>query len=208
MPVSVVCDAASVVNAALRESISNSTSNSGSSNCSTQHHHQNNNSQNNVNQNYHRNDSDDNDDDDEQQKQQQNLQNKLIASTKRILLTKIEYEEVSSYNQSVLDTLKSKYIILRPTNNNGKINQSNTNASSTITTTSNTSAPTSSTNKGDGDKEKINHQNQNTSSTTQNAISGKNIIRKYIKRKTRNVFILFYFCYSTENKKVFEFPRK
>lgn len=53
----------------------------------------------------------------------QTLQNKLVASAKRVLLTKIEYEEVNNYSQAVLDTLKSKYIVLKPSGS-GKLNHS------------------------------------------------------------------------------------
>lgn len=42
------------------------------------------------------------------------IQNQLVASAKRALLSKIEYEEVNNYNNSVQDTIKSKYIVLKP----------------------------------------------------------------------------------------------
>lgn len=64
---------------------------------------------------------------------EKNIQNQFVASAKRALLSKIEYEEVSNINNSVHDTLKSKYIVLKPptstsaatvtsvnSNNNGK----------------------------------------------------------------------------------------
>ncbi|XP_055841632.1 ubiquitin carboxyl-terminal hydrolase 36 [Episyrphus balteatus] len=84
MPVSVVCESSTAanVNAALRDSLANSSY--GSSSGGGNSHHD------------------------------ESLQNKLVASAKRVLLTKIEYEEVNNYNQSVLDTLKSKYIVLKP----------------------------------------------------------------------------------------------
>lgn len=57
---------------------------------------------------------------------EQSLQNQLAASSKRVLLTKIDYEEVPNFTNSVHDTLKSKYIILNSsaattTNINGKV---------------------------------------------------------------------------------------
>ncbi|XP_073837188.1 ubiquitin specific peptidase 36 isoform X2 [Musca autumnalis] len=55
------------------------------------------------------------------------LHGKLVASAKRVLLSKIEYEEVSNYGQSVLESLKSKYIVLKPSTgiNNGLENGRN-----------------------------------------------------------------------------------
>ncbi|XP_061392793.1 ubiquitin carboxyl-terminal hydrolase 36 [Musca vetustissima] len=55
------------------------------------------------------------------------LHGKLVASAKRVLLSKIEYEEVTNYGQSVLESLKSKYIVLKPTTgmNNGQENGRN-----------------------------------------------------------------------------------
>ncbi|GAB0094623.1 Ubiquitin carboxyl-terminal hydrolase 36 [Sergentomyia squamirostris] len=41
-----------------------------------------------------------------------NLQTQLVSTTKRILLTKIEYEDVESLSNS--DSLKSKYIVFKP----------------------------------------------------------------------------------------------
>lgn len=66
----------------------------------------------------------------------ENIQSKLVASAKRVLLTKIEYEEVSNYGQTVLDSLKTKYIILKPNVNNG---------ASTATVSSIASSPTATT---------------------------------------------------------------
>ncbi|XP_060652138.1 ubiquitin carboxyl-terminal hydrolase 36 [Drosophila nasuta] len=59
-----------------------------------------------------------------------NLQSQIVASAKRVLFAKIEYEEVKNYNESVLAKLKSKYIVIEPDNNNktngaGKITNSN-----------------------------------------------------------------------------------
>ncbi|XP_046868131.1 ubiquitin carboxyl-terminal hydrolase 36 isoform X1 [Drosophila willistoni] len=42
-----------------------------------------------------------------------NLQNQIVASAKRVLLAKIEYEEVENYNDSVLDNLKTKYVVIK-----------------------------------------------------------------------------------------------
>lgn len=109
MPVSVVCEAAS---AALRESLANSCGvDKGNSS---------------VGSNGLLDASD-------------NLQSKLMASAKRVFLTKIEYEEVKNYGQTVLDTLKTKYIILKPNVNNGASSatvSSIASSSPTATTTS------------------------------------------------------------------------
>ncbi|XP_013107219.2 ubiquitin carboxyl-terminal hydrolase 36 isoform X2 [Stomoxys calcitrans] len=103
MPVSVVCETTANVNAALREELFGSAG-SGSS-CSaaanakvvaTDDGKTNGSSASGL-------------DDSE------SLHGKLVASAKRVLLSKIEYEEVSNYGQSVLETLKSKYIVLKPT---------------------------------------------------------------------------------------------
>ncbi|RZF34944.1 hypothetical protein LSTR_LSTR015607 [Laodelphax striatellus] len=40
------------------------------------------------------------------------LDNKLVASTKRVLLTEIPFEKCSSYTSTVLDSLKQRYIVL------------------------------------------------------------------------------------------------
>lgn len=45
---------------------------------------------------------------------EQNIQHQFVASAKRALLNHIDYEEVSDFNNSVQDTLKSKYIVLKP----------------------------------------------------------------------------------------------
>lgn len=91
MPVSVVCEStANAVNAALRESL-------GGGNFG----------------------ADDSKKLDAANDGEDSLQSKLVASAKRVLLTKIEYEEVNNYSQSVLDSLKSKYIVIKPSENNG-----------------------------------------------------------------------------------------
>lgn len=46
-----------------------------------------------------------------------NLQSQIVANAKRILLAKIEYEEVENYHESVLAKLKTKYIVIKPDNN-------------------------------------------------------------------------------------------
>ncbi|KAH8351433.1 hypothetical protein KR059_002399 [Drosophila kikkawai] len=45
-----------------------------------------------------------------------NLQSHIAASAKRILMAKVEYEEVPNYHESVLENLKSKYIVIKPSN--------------------------------------------------------------------------------------------
>ncbi|KAH8296148.1 hypothetical protein KR054_002351 [Drosophila jambulina] len=45
-----------------------------------------------------------------------NLQSHIVANAKRILMAKIEYEEVPNYHESVLENLKSKYIVIKPSN--------------------------------------------------------------------------------------------
>lgn len=76
----------------------------------------------------------------------ENLQQKLVASAKRVLLTKIEYEEVSNYGQTVLDTLKTKYIILKPNVNNGASSSSANAASISSSSSAIASSSTSSSN--------------------------------------------------------------
>lgn len=46
----------------------------------------------------------------------EDLDQKLIGSAKRVLLTEIQYEETNSYDSSILDNLKSKYIVLSAKN--------------------------------------------------------------------------------------------
>ncbi|XP_023295644.2 ubiquitin carboxyl-terminal hydrolase 36 isoform X3 [Lucilia cuprina] len=119
MPVSVVCETAASVNAALRESLGSGVScsaaakqqqstTSSSSSASSQQQDDKMNGGSNV------------DDID-------TLHGKLVASAKRVLLSKIDYEEVTNYGQSVLDSLKSKYIVLKPSsaNNNSMENGRN-----------------------------------------------------------------------------------
>lgn len=88
MPVSIVCEPN--VSAVLRESLGNGYSTNGRSMCKSGG----------VGDNYI------NDDDG-------CLQTKLAVTAKRVLLSKIEYEEVTNYGQSVLDVLKSKYDVLK-----------------------------------------------------------------------------------------------
>ncbi|KAH8364174.1 hypothetical protein KR084_003451 [Drosophila pseudotakahashii] len=93
MPVSMaVCETANVVNAALRESLGGNSSGGSSA---------------------------------DQAKAGEDssgsLQNHIVANAKRILMAKIEYEEVPNYHDSVLDNLKSKYIVIKP-GNPGAIN--------------------------------------------------------------------------------------
>lgn len=64
-----------------------------------------------------------------------NLQSKLMANAKRVLLTKIEYEEVNNYGQTVLDALKTKYIILKPNVNNGASSSATVSSSASCSTT-------------------------------------------------------------------------
>uniref|UniRef100_A0A1I8N771 Ubiquitin carboxyl-terminal hydrolase 36 n=1 Tax=Musca domestica TaxID=7370 RepID=A0A1I8N771_MUSDO len=107
MPVSVVCETTANVNAALREELFGS-----ATGCSAA-------ANNKAPDELKTNGSsvlgtDDND----------SLHDKLVASAKRVLLSKIEYEEVTNYGQSVLESLKSKYIVLKPSTgiNNGQEN--------------------------------------------------------------------------------------
>ncbi|XP_039488714.1 ubiquitin carboxyl-terminal hydrolase 36 isoform X1 [Drosophila santomea] len=94
MPVSMaVCETANVVNAALRESLGGNSSAAGSSIDQAKSGEDSNGS----------------------------LQNHIVANAKRILMAKIEYEEVPNYHESVLENLKSKYIVIKP-GNPGAIN--------------------------------------------------------------------------------------
>ncbi|KAH8415659.1 hypothetical protein KR222_007644 [Zaprionus bogoriensis] len=54
-----------------------------------------------------------------------NLQSQIVASAKRILLSKIAYEEVENYHESVLSKLKSKYIVIKPENHGAAASASN-----------------------------------------------------------------------------------
>lgn len=60
------------------------------------------------------------------------IQNQLVSSAKRALLSQIDYEEVNNSNSSVQDTIKSKYIVLMPTSTS-----TTSTVSSTITSTNN-----------------------------------------------------------------------
>lgn len=98
MPVS-VCEPVANVSAVLRESLGNGYSSNGRNICKTGG----------VGDNY-------NADDDGC------LQTKLAVTAKRVLLSKIEYEEVTNYGQSVLGALKSKYEILKASTTNKNLN--------------------------------------------------------------------------------------
>lgn len=45
---------------------------------------------------------------------QNGIHDQMAAAAKRALLNDIDYEEAENYSYSVQDTLKSKYIVLRP----------------------------------------------------------------------------------------------
>jgi len=93
MPVSMaVCETANVVNAALRESLGGNSSAVSSTDQAKSGEDTNG-----------------------------SLQNHIVANAKRILMAKIEYEEVPNYHESVLENLKSKYIVIKP-GNPGAIN--------------------------------------------------------------------------------------
>nr|XP_014095863.1 ubiquitin carboxyl-terminal hydrolase 36 [Bactrocera oleae] len=98
MPVS-VCEPVANVSAVLRESLGNGYSSNGRNICKTGG----------VGDNY-------NADDDGC------LQAKLAVTAKRVLLSKIEYEEVTNYGQSVLGALKSKYDILKANTTSKNLN--------------------------------------------------------------------------------------
>lgn len=57
------------------------------------------------------------------------IHDQMAAAAKRALLNDIDYEEADNYNNSVQDTLKSKYIVLKPST-------STTSTTSTMTNTS------------------------------------------------------------------------
>lgn len=42
------------------------------------------------------------------------LDSRLYSSAKSVLLSKIEFEESGDYQSNVLDSLKSKYVVIRP----------------------------------------------------------------------------------------------
>ena len=43
-----------------------------------------------------------------------NFESHLTPTAKQVLSAKIEYESVASYNNSILSTLQTKYIVLKP----------------------------------------------------------------------------------------------
>ncbi|KAH8270496.1 hypothetical protein KR018_010820 [Drosophila ironensis] len=119
MPVSVaVCETTNVVNAALRESLGVPVSSSSSSSASS------------VSVSA----SSSVAEEAKNGKEEANsLQGHIVANAKRILMAKIEYEEVPNYQDSVLESLKSKYIVIKPAagncngsnNSNGNSNGNN-----------------------------------------------------------------------------------
>ncbi|KAL9906295.1 ubiquitin specific peptidase 36 isoform 1-T1 [Glossina fuscipes fuscipes] len=113
MPVSVVCETTANVNAAIRESLGNG------GGCSTSSTSVSDDAKAIANVGCSVAKSDDG----------ESLQNKLVASAKRVLLSKLEYEEVNNYGQAVLDNLKSKYIVLKPSGHNNCSNNENGSAS-------------------------------------------------------------------------------
>ncbi|KAM7356838.1 ubiquitin specific peptidase 36 isoform 2-T3 [Cochliomyia hominivorax] len=116
MPVSVVCETAASVNAALRESLGSGGSCSAAANVKQSSSSSSASQQDDLKTNGgSSNNADDID----------TLHGKLVASAKRVLLSKIDYEEVTNYGQSVLDSLKSKYIVLKPSTNNSLENGRN-----------------------------------------------------------------------------------
>lgn len=66
----------------------------------------------------------------------QNIQHQFVASAKRALLNHIDYEEVSDFNNSVHDTLKTKYIVLKPPTSSSTTTSPTSTATSTSTSTS------------------------------------------------------------------------
>jgi hypothetical protein len=48
------------------------------------------------------------------QKEKENLENHLAPTAKQVLSAKVEYEPVANYSNSILSTLQSKYIVLKP----------------------------------------------------------------------------------------------
>ncbi|XP_075224173.1 ubiquitin specific peptidase 36 isoform X2 [Lycorma delicatula] len=49
------------------------------------------------------------------------LDNKIVASARRVLLTEVQYEPSGSYSSAMLDSLKSKYIVLNANICDGKV---------------------------------------------------------------------------------------
>jgi hypothetical protein len=46
--------------------------------------------------------------------EKENFENHLAPNAKQVLSAKIEYEPVASYNNSILSSLQTKYIVLKP----------------------------------------------------------------------------------------------
>ncbi|EDW72994.2 uncharacterized protein Dwil_GK17299 [Drosophila willistoni] len=74
-----------------------------------------------------------------------NLQNQIVASAKRVLLAKIEYEEVENYNDSVLDNLKTKYVVIKSPTPAAAAAATNANGGCSTPTTTTTQTSSSST---------------------------------------------------------------
>jgi hypothetical protein len=48
------------------------------------------------------------------QKEKENFENHLAPTAKQVLSAKVEYEPVANYSNSILSTLQTKYIVLKP----------------------------------------------------------------------------------------------
>lgn len=46
--------------------------------------------------------------------EKENFDNNLTPTAKQVLSAKIEYEKVSNYNSLILNSLQTKYIVLKP----------------------------------------------------------------------------------------------
>jgi hypothetical protein len=47
-------------------------------------------------------------------KEKENFENHLTPTAKQVLSAKIDYEPAASYNNSILTSLQTKYIVLKP----------------------------------------------------------------------------------------------
>ncbi|KAH8379928.1 hypothetical protein KR009_008085 [Drosophila setifemur] len=92
------------------------------------------------------------------------MQNHIVANAKRILMAKIDYEEVPNYHESVLENLKSKYIVIKPTNPANGCNGNATNGNSSFASKNNNAGKIVGANghgDGNGNRKLAEHPNQN-----------------------------------------------
>lgn len=78
-----------------------------------------------------------------QKKNEDNFSEQLVASAKRVMLTKIEYEETTQSHNNVLEKLKNKYTILKlnPSTADGVKNGNSNGGNTSFASLANSSKP-------------------------------------------------------------------